>query len=346
MEKLRLLLIKPFDHAQDRPGENHPSVLDQSLGARLAALHGPAQELVDLEEDSFDRADPADLEKKVSCWSEKISGVVGATNVAESTRLGEIAEKLNVLCFVANNNVSVWQRRRQVFHIGLPTAQTARAVAELLKRAGVNGVFLLYDETEFQSRVAESMISALEKSAIRGISRPGSETGWIIEARNWKPELVYLIYSEENRALPLARLVKEELPETLLLVGRSLLRSSFIASLGSAAEGILFVDLFRRDKEVAGQEFLFRRALLQEGIDCPTANHGFGWDAMSLCALALSNGDGDPLRAVAYLESPRTIEGVTGRFLFSSENHNGREGFGPTTITRWHNGRIEDAYYL
>ena len=338
MERLRLLLIKP--------AENNPSPVDQSLGARLAAFHGPAQELIDLEEDSFDHADLGDLEKKLSRWGGKISGVVGATNVPESTRLGEIAEKLNVVCFVSNNNVSVWQRRRQLFHIGLPTSQTAAAVAHLVQRAGVKRVFLLYDETEFQSRTAASMLSALEKKGVRGISRPGWEPGWLDQARSWKPELVYLIYSEENRALPLARLAKEELPAAPLLVGRSLLRSSFIASLDRAAEGVLFVDLFRRDNQPAGQGVQFTRALLQQGTDCPTANHGFGWDAMTLCALALSQGCGDSLRALEYLESAAMIEGVTGRFRFSSENHNGREGFGPTTISRWHNGRIADAYYL
>jgi len=338
MERSRLLLIKP--------GENHPSVLDQSVGAGLAALYGPAQELIHLEEDSFERADLRDLEKKLNDWDGRISGVVGATNVAESVRLGEITEKLNVLCFVSNNNVSVWQGRRQVFHIGLPTLQTATAVAQLLQRAGFGRVFLLHDETEFQSRVAASMASALKKNGIQANSIPGSEPTWLDAARSWKPEICYLIYSEEKRALPFATLIRNEISRIPLLLGRSLLRSSFIASLGPAAEGVLFADLFRREEQMPDQRLQFTRVLLHDGIDCPTANHGFGWDAMTLCATALAKGHGNPLRAIEYLESRAIMEGVTGRFRFSRENHNGREGFGPTTISRWHDGRIENAYYL
>jgi ABC-type branched-subunit amino acid transport system substrate-binding protein len=338
MKRLRLLLIGPEG--------NEPSPVDQSLGARLAALHGPGYGLVDLEEDSFERGDLGYLEQRVHRWVGKISGIVGATNVPESIRLSEIAEKLNVLCFLSNNNVSVWQGRRQVFHIGLPTAQTAAAVAQLLQRAGLGRVFLLHDETEFQARVAANMVGALDKCGIRANSKAGSESGWLDEARRWKPQVFYLIYSEENRALPVARLFRSEEPRIPLLLGRSLLRSSFIASLGAAAEGVLFVDLFPRDKQESTRMVEFTKALFQERVDCPTANHGFGWDAMALCAVALSKGGGDPLHAIEYLESGAIMEGVTGQFRFRGENHNGREGPGPTRISRWHNGRIEEVSHV
>jgi len=338
MKRLRLLLI--------RPEGSEPSPADQSLGARLAALHGPGHGLVDLEEDSFGRGDLGYLEKRLHHWVGRISGIVGATNVPESARLSEIAEKLNMLCFVSNNNVSVWQGRRQVFHIGLPTPQTATAVARLLQRAGFGRVFLLYDETEFQARVAANMVEALDKCGIRVNSKAGSESGWLDEARRWKPQVFYLIYSEENRALPIARLFRSEEPKIPLMLGRSLLRSSFIASLGATADGVLFVDLFRRGEQRGDPVAEFTSALLKNAVDCPTANHGFGWDAMALCVVALSKGDGNPLHAIEYLESGAIIEGVTGQFRFSRENHNGREGPGPTRISRYRNGRLVEVDHV
>jgi len=338
MEKSRLLLIQPR--------ENHPSALDQALGARLAALCGPAHTCVDLAEDSFERGKLGDLESKLTEWSGKIVAVIGATNVPESTRLGELATGLNILCFVANNNQSVWKHRRQVFHIGLPSQQTAIAVAQSLKQAGFTRVFLLNDETEFQRRVAGSTISALDKNGILVRSGSGSDSAWLDTARSWRPELLYLVYSDEERALPIARRFRSEEPDIALLAGRSLLRASFIVSLGRAVEELLFVDLFPRQGEHEPQMKQFFTALREEGVDCPTANHGFGWDAMTLAAMALRSTGGGPLRAIEFLESGEILEGVTGRFRFSNKNHNGREGSGPTRISRWRNGRIEEAYHV
>jgi ABC-type branched-subunit amino acid transport system substrate-binding protein len=334
-ERLRLLLI--------RPQGNDPSPLDQAQGVRLAALHGPAREFAGLEEDSFERGNLDDLERKLHRWAGKVGGVVGATSVPEAIRLGQLAESLSVICFVANNNPSVWQGRRHIFHIGLPSRQTAVAVAHALQGAGFRRVFLLHDETEFQSRVATAMVTALKESDIQVISTSGSERSWPDEMHRWRPELFYLIYSDEKRALPIVRLVRSAAADTLLLLGRSLLRSSFIAALGGAAEGVLFVDLFRRNQQESTRVVEFTRALFQERVDYPTANHGFGWDAMMLCCVALANGVGHSAHAIEYLESGVLLEGVTGQFRFDRENHNGREGLGPTRISRWRNGRIEEV---
>jgi ABC-type branched-subunit amino acid transport system substrate-binding protein len=323
--------------------EKDPAPCDQSQGARLAALYGPACGFVELVEESFDRGDLGNLAQKINQRVGKFAGMIGATNVPESTRLGEIAAQLNILCFVANNNPSVWLGRRQIFHIGLPSRQTATAVAQVLKKAGFRRVFLLSDETDFQSRVAAGTVSALEENGIQATSTSGSDLVWLHRAQDWQPDLLYLIYSDEARALPLARLFRSAQPKTTLLLGRSLLRSSFIAALGSAAEEVWFVDLFRRQPEQRTPIGEFTEALRREGVDCPTANHGFGWDAMTLCAMALGKTDGEPQRAIEFLESGVILEGVTGRLCFSAENHNGREGAGPTTISRWRNGRIEEA---
>jgi ABC-type branched-subunit amino acid transport system substrate-binding protein len=326
------------------PNEDHPAALDQSLGARLAAFSGPASNVIALEVDSFIRGNLQDLETKVVRWSGKIAGIVGSTNVAESTRLGEVAEKEKLFCVVSNNNRSVWQRRRHVFHIGLPTIQTAEAVAHQLKKAGFKQVFLVYDETDYQKHVAASMDSALKRNGIAISNKPGFNSDWLAEELAWKADLLYLAFSEEKQALPLVETFRRERPRISLLLERSLLRQSFIASLGTVAEEILFVDLFHRGAPLRAGEAEFMEILSQAGIGLPTANHAFGWDAMTLCGRALSMACGDPSLAIKHLESGVRFEGVTGDLRFNAENHSGREGLGPTVISRWRKGRLEEAF--
>jgi hypothetical protein len=145
---MRILLL--------RPESDDPSAIDQALGVRLSAQ----ARSIDVTEEVFQRDDDTDLKNKVVRWQGKVSAVIGATNVPESTRLGEVAAEMNLLCFVANNNPLVWQGRRVVFHIGLPTNQTTAAVAALIKKTNRRRLLLLHDETEFQSRVASTMEGA------------------------------------------------------------------------------------------------------------------------------------------------------------------------------------------
>jgi ABC-type branched-subunit amino acid transport system substrate-binding protein len=328
-----------------RADEDAYSPLDQSAGARLAWRHGTLADAIELDEDVFDPDAREALEEKARQWEGRVSGIFGATHVPQSARLGEIAEEMNVLCFVANNNPSVWQRRRHVFHIGLPTTQTAEAVAHLLNGAGLRRVFLLHDQSEFQSRVATTMKSALEKRDIQVGSGSDTDAGWMDQTAGWNADLVYVVYSTERKALPLARACKDALPKTPLLFGRSLLRQSFVESLGAAAEGALFVDLFRREASQSAEATALTSAFSKEAVSIATANHGFGWDAMTLCGLALSAARGHPSGAIDYLESRVSFEGATGLLRFNKENHNGREGFGPTRISRWYNGRLQEAYH-
>src|SRR5262245_49720497 len=96
-----------------RSESDDPSPIDQSLGARLAAQTPANNQRISVMEAVFQRGNHGDLEMKLGQWRDKVSGVVGATNVPESTRIGELAEEMNLVCFVANNNPVVWQRRRQ-----------------------------------------------------------------------------------------------------------------------------------------------------------------------------------------------------------------------------------------
>jgi ABC-type branched-subunit amino acid transport system substrate-binding protein len=333
MNSIRILLV--------RPDGDDPSPVDQSLGARVAALEGPDAAELQLEEVSFRTDDLGKMERQLLLWQGKVSGVVGATNVPQSTRLGELAEQMNFLCFVANNNPLVWQRRRAVFHIGLPSSQTAQAVARLLQKTQCRRIFLLHDETEFQSRVASSMEAALRDHGVIVAAQAMRRESELASVKEWRPDLIYLVFSSETKALPVAKNIRRQLADVPLLLGRSLLRESFLLSLGDIAGEVWFVDMFNRNGTQSGDQQHFAKTLSTHGVDVATANHGFGWDAMTFCARGLKAGNGEPARAIDYLESGVALQGVTDTCAFTPDNHNGRAGFGPTTLTRWYQGRLE-----
>src|SRR5437867_8622618 len=320
MEPIRILLF--------RPESDDPSPVDPSLGARLSALEGPARSEVAIEEEYFRRDDLADLESRLGAWKGKISGVIGATNVPESTRLGELAEEMKLLCFVANNNPVVWQRRRHVFHIGLPSAQTAEAVAMLLQKTKRRQIFLLYDQTEFQRRVASSMDAALRNRGMEANSQAESADGEFERVKQWQPDLIYVIFSSEKKVLPVVQKIRRHLSQAPLLFGRSLLRESFLSSPGDQAGEAWFVDMFHRNGTETPSQEHFLRTLSAREVHVPTTNHAFGWDAMSFCALGLKAGRGQPLRAIDHLESGVAVDGATGTCSLSRDTHNGGCGLG------------------
>jgi len=325
-----------------RPTGDHPSPVDQSLGSRLAATVGASSKPIALEQDSFRRGDLSDLERSLGRWAGKVSGVVGSTSVPESTRLGQLAEQLDLLCFVSNNNPAVWEGRRHVFHIGIPTSGTAHSVAQYLVRdLGARRVTLLHDDTEFQSLVAGRSETFLREAGADVRSFPGCQNGWAEDVNSWLPDVLYLVYSDERLAVPMIqglRAISKNLP---VLLGRSLLRQSFLSSLGELAEGLLLLDLFSRGRPRNELEENFARVLSDAGIGLPTANHGFGWDAMTLCGRALVEAEGDPRSAIRYLESGVQLEGATGYYRFNPEDHNGRSALNPTTLSLVRNARVE-----
>ncbi len=325
-----------------RPAADQPSAVDQSLGSRLAAMDGGLSGSLVLAEDSFRDGDLSDLERSLKRWVGKVSGVVGSTGVAESTKLGQLAEQLDLLCFVANNNPTVWEGRSHVFHIGVPTSLTTHSVAEnLVRNLGARRVYLLHDDTEFQSLVAARSEKFLREAKAEVRSFSGGQKGWAEDVRSWAPDALYLIYSDEGPAAPMIRSLRAVSKDLPILLGRSLIRQSFLSSLGESAEGLLMVDLFSRGSPRNELEKRFARALSGTGSHLPTANHGFGWDAMSLCGRALVEAKGDPKSAIRHLESGVLMEGVTGKYRFSSDNHNGRGDFNPTTLSQVRNGLVK-----
>jgi ABC-type branched-subunit amino acid transport system substrate-binding protein len=328
MARARILLVKPTG--------DDPSPIDQSLGASLAAR----RRSVEIETRTFRRGDLDDLASVVEQYAGNIDGVVGSTGVPESTRLGELSERHPFLCFVANNNPAVRQNRRTVFHIGVPTRMTAASVADrLLRVAGVRRIFLLHDETEFQKRVADNTASFLAGAGAAVNAASAARPDWPDVLAAAQPELTYLVLSDEGRALPLAQKLRAVSPRMPLLLGRSLLRASFIERLG-AAEGLYFVDMFPRGAPRGAEEAGFVDALAVAGVPLPTANHGFGWDAMTLLIGALARADGKLPQALDDLESGAEIAGATGRYRFDGADHNGRQAFDPTLLSVLRSGRV------
>jgi hypothetical protein len=224
--------------------------VDQSLGARLAATKGPVSQHVLLEEGSFQRSDLDDLERRLRLWTGKISGVVGATNVPESTRLARVAESLGILCFVSNNNPAVRKGLKLTFHLGVPSILTSNAVAYHLLRAGLKRLYLLAGDNDFQRYMAVCTESDLKNGGAEVRCNFGAANHWLEDVRAWNPQALYLIDSEESAAISVVQSIRRSLPRLILILGRSLLRQSFAQALGSATEGIVFVDLFRRGGRV------------------------------------------------------------------------------------------------
>jgi len=331
---MRILLL--------RPDSDDPSPTDQSLGARLSGQTRADHQDIIVTEEVFQRDDDADLERKLVRWQGKVLAVIGATNVPQSTHLGELAAKMNLLCFVANNNPVVWQGRRQVFHIGLPTRQTTAAVAGLIANTNRRHILLLHDQTEFQSRVAASMEGALKSLGVDVRSQPVVFDPSVQFPSGWKPDLIYMIFSSEPKALRVVRTITKTVLNIPLLFGRSLLRESFLAALGAPSSECWFVDMFHRNGHQTSAQGEFLRVAAANGVKIPTTNHAFGWDGMGHCALALNAAGGDPSRAIDYLEAGATLDGASGACCFSRDNHNGRFEPGPHTITRWHNHQLKD----
>lgn len=332
MTKINILILHP-------EGDD-VSPADQTFGARLCA--GPG---IEIQEQRFRRDQPDDLERQIASWEGKVAGVIGALQVSESQQLGELTERMNVLCFVANNNPSVWQNRRHVFHIGFPTSQTAAAVAaELVQKTNRQRYLLLHDTTEFQTRVAATMETCLRGYGmdVRSLAyNPGDP---LDRGDGWKPELIYVVFSSERKALQIVQTLAERAPGVPLVLGRSLLRESFLQLLRGRAGEFWFVDTnFRRTRVQTESQQRFMRAMAQNGVKVPTTNHAFGWDCMKFCHAALKAGGGDVQRAIDDLESGTTLEGATGTCSFSPDNHNGRRGRGPTILSCWNNDRFEDV---
>jgi ABC-type branched-subunit amino acid transport system substrate-binding protein len=325
-----------------RPEGDDTSPADQALGAQLCAGSE-----IELHERRFRRDVPDDIERQLALWSGKVAGVIGAMQVAESQRLAKLAEKMQILCFVANNNPAVW-KSRNIFHIGFPTPQTTTAIAaELVQKTNSRRYLMLHDSTEFQTRVATTMQARLRELGMDARTIAHSPGDPLHLRGDWKPEVIYVVFSSERKARTIIETAGEMLSDTPLVFGRSLLRESFLQFLDGRLGEFWFVDTnFRQPHSRTESQWHFIEAMSSNGVAVPTTSHAFGWDCMKFCAAALKAGGGDPRHAIDYLESGTTLEGAGGPCAFTPDNHNGRHGPGPTILSRWSNGRFEEIQAL
>ena len=330
MTKAGILIMRP-EGDDTAPG-------DQALGARLSA--GPE---TDVHEQRFRRDIPDDIERQIALWKGKIAGVIGVMQVAESQRLAKLAEQMQLLCFVGNNNPAVWLSRN-IFHIGFPTPQTTAAIAaELVQKTNRRRYLMLHDSTVFQTRVAETMKTRLQEYGMDARALTHNPGDPLDLRGGWKPELVYVVFSGERKARTIVETAGETLNGTPLVLGRSLLRESFLQFLNGRAGEFWFVDTnFRRPQTRTESQQQFISVMSRNGVAIPTTSHAFGWDCMKFCAAALNAVGGDPQGAIDYLESGVTLEGAGGLCSFTPDNHNGRHGLGPTILSRWSNGQFEE----
>jgi ABC-type branched-subunit amino acid transport system substrate-binding protein len=105
-------------------------------------------------------------------------------------------------------------------------------------------------------------------------------------------------------------------------------------------DALLFVDVFQRRAPRSEQEARLANALAKAGVSLPTANHGFGWDAMTLSAAALEHSGGNLSAAIEHLESGAELVAATGRYRFHRDDHNGRETFNPTVLSGLRSGEV------
>jgi ABC-type branched-subunit amino acid transport system substrate-binding protein len=321
------------------PKGGQPSSTDQAEAATVAALLGPENKNIALEREHFSPGEAGSIEKAVDRCAGRVLGVVGATGVAESKRLGELAHERRLLCFVANNNPVVWEHRDHIFHIGVPTDSLASAIAEgMVGTIGAKRIFILRDIVEFQAKLARSVERWLRRNGHEVQTQSGHEENVPSSVKQFEPDAIFFACTDAELVLPWVCELRRALPKVHLLLGMSQLRSSFPAQV--ADERVLFVDLFCRSRPERQAEKTFMATLTTAGKAIPTPNHGFGWDAMSLCSGALIAAKGDVTATIKNLESGARYEGATGYFEFSCENHNGRETFNPVVISQIKKGRV------
>jgi len=320
-----------------RPEGDDSSPADQTFAARLAA--GPE---VEIREQLFRRDEPDDLARQLRSWDGKAAGVIGAMRVLESQQLGQLAERMNLLCLVANNNPAVWQNRRNVFHIGFPTLQTTAAVAaELTRSANRRRYLMLHDATEFQTRVATTMEARLLESGMEARSL-AHNTGDALDigADGWKPELIYVVFSSERKALKVVQTIGERVPDTPLLLGRSLLRESFLQSLNGRSGEFWFVDTnFRRSRMRNESQERFVQVMEENGVEVLTTRLGLHEILRRGTACRRR-------RRQARDRIPGKRRDAGGRYRYmhvQRRQPQGRHGPGPTILSRWNHDRFEDV---
>jgi ABC-type branched-subunit amino acid transport system substrate-binding protein len=326
------------------------STSEQVLGSRLAAEHtqsespgpGGALEVVERPTGAEGPAFAAELSDLVN--NEGCDALLGVLPVPLSIEAAKWAHAHGILYSTGNNNPLLWQGRKHVFHIGVPSEITASASMTYLSgERGAKRVAVLHTPGEFQVFAAECMIEAATKlgvdaSAIDAGLDSSRDADVMRQIDAHRADAVIVMGSELDRVGGLVPQLAAGGRPTLL--ARGMVCREFLDSHGAEAEGFDFIDLFLRSGDAPDEE----RALIERvtGSDTQlvtTASHGFGWDCMRLLVAALSQGHKGTEGAM-YLESLDAVPGATGALRFSATDHNGRWQADPTTFARLQGGRF------
>ncbi len=331
--------------------ELNQSVEEQVLGARLAADYTREQwpssasglELIEHAVtgglSSVDEA-ARELVYKTGC-----NVLLGALTVPLSIRAAEWAEAERILYVTSNNNPKVRDGRHYVFHIGVPSELTARAVAAYLASEGKRRVCILHTPHDFQIHAASCTVKAMTEMKIAVEDKeigehPPGDVQLLAGVRDWGPDAICILGSETERLAALVKTAHSLGSLPAMVHPRGLLCSEFARSTGKAAEGHEFTDLYIRNETAPAEEKALSRYLAAGHSSLiATASHGFGWDCLRLLAAAWQAAGPDRNRQVAFLESLRAYSGATGMLTFTERDHNGRWQHDPTTVARLIGGR-------
>jgi ABC-type branched-subunit amino acid transport system substrate-binding protein len=275
------------------------------------------------------------------------NALLGAVNVPDSIAIAKWAEAHGVLYMTANNDARVYQRRRHVFHIGVPSQITMQASADhLVKERGARSVSVVYANEEFQANAAELCVAAirLHSTPANGqpiSDNPGEDRQLIGRVRAAGPSAVYLLASDVGRVASLARIAHELGGFPPILYARGMVCREFVDAAGDIAEGQEFVDVLLRDSRAPAEEQALRQALDQHDARLiATASHGFGWDGLRLLVAAWHAAGSSAADPIAFLEGLEIYHAATGDLRFTATDHNGRVGHDPTTISHLEGGEL------
>ncbi len=314
------------------------------LGLRLAADHtreigGGAEDVLELAE----RVVSAGSFASVGAVAETLvnagcHALVGVLTAALSAELAEWADKAGVLYLTANNRPSVWNGRRHVFHIGVPSEVTGRSVIQHILAQGVRRAVILYrpgppEEYNVNTLAAESAAKFATEEGMDARLYSLESGLWDGSNRTMDDEAVCIFNSDVPKIAELVMRLRSANKDALIVLSRSMLCRDFIELAGDAGEGCNVVDLFFRSDDASAEERALMHGLAATDARLvATANHGFGWDCLRLTSKALQEAGTDAADQVALLEGLDKYQGSTGPFAFSSQDHNGRRRYNPTTI--------------
>lgn len=332
--------------------ELNQSIREQMLGARLAADYtrdswpSSASKFEIIEGKVTSAPSSIDLAARELVYKARCKALMGALTVPLSIQAAEWAEAEHILYLTSNNNPRVGDGRRCVFHIGVPSEMTGKAVANYLKGERKSRVYLLHTAHDFQKHATYCMAKATVENKIsvaysEVAEDPARDKELLERVRAWRPDAVCILGSETARLAELVRTAYNlgGLPYTLYT--RGMLSREFANLTGNASEGHEFTDLYLRNGLASEEEKALHLYLARANSSLvATANNGFGWDCLRLLAETWRTAGPGADRQVEFLESLQGYSGATGMLTFSAQDHNGRKLHDPTTISRLVKGRF------